>query len=262
MSMRARFSAAIAGVVLISVLGVVSPLNTSAAGRPFVWTSSADMFWCTSSQTLCTSTTVTTIPRNTPLKMVCWRDDRNVWGGSGTSRWFYALLDNGQEGFVWSDQIASQTPNTPSCNGINWIQVSDFAIGHMGQTHASSSESASFSAAGWRPGPVGEWQGDCIKFAYLAWGKQTLIGNAIAVYRSYRDRGMVHPGRPPRGAMVFWNRTNLGHVAISIGNWQAVGTQGLDNQVPIKAIDRYAVNTSDYLGWVMPVTPAVPQNPS
>ena len=42
-----------------------------------------------------------------------------------------------------------------------------------------------------------------------------------------RHQGQVDRShRPPRGAMVFVNRTSSGHVAVSLGNWRAVSTQG------------------------------------
>jgi hypothetical protein len=238
---------------------VASGGPAEAAGRPYVGTSSADMFWCTSVQRLCANEPFARIAQGTPLKMVCWVDDRAPFTGA-SRRWFYSLLDNGQEGYLWAPQVANQTPNTPRCDSVNWLNTANWAIGHLGQTTGSSTEAAQFTAADWAPGPVGEWSGDCPKFTFLAWGKQTLRGNAIDLFRQYRSLGRVHPGRPPRGALVFWNRTNLGHVAISIGNWQAIGTQGVDNQrLPIA---RYGVNTPDYLGWTMPVTPTVPQNPA
>jgi hypothetical protein len=220
------------------------------------------MFWCTSSQALCTNTKIITVSGGTPITMVCWRDERAPFPNS-SPRWFYVYLENGIEGYMWAPQIAYQT-STPACNTINWVNTTDWSVGHLGQTYASPAEAAQFTKPDWSPGPVGEWQGDCAKFVYLAWGKHTATGNAIDIYHQYLSARMIHtfPSRPPRGALVFFNRTSFGHVAISIGNWQAVGTQGLDNQVPINTIGTYNVNTPDYLGWAMPLTPTVPQDPS
>jgi hypothetical protein len=50
----------LAAAGVIAVVGLAGPAQ--ADKRPYVSTSSADMFWCTSVQSLCTSTTVTTIP--------------------------------------------------------------------------------------------------------------------------------------------------------------------------------------------------------
>src|SRR5205085_12513939 len=91
---------------------VLVPTTARASGRPYVGTSSADMFWCTSVQPFCTQNTVTSgIPQGTSLAMVCWLDDRAPFPGS-SPRWFYSYLDNGQEGYLWAPQVANQTPNT------------------------------------------------------------------------------------------------------------------------------------------------------
>jgi hypothetical protein len=208
------------------------------------------MFWCTSTQGFCAQTTVTQrIPQNTPLKMVCWRDDRAPFPGS-SPRWFYVYLDNGQEGYLWAPQVANQTPGTPNCSTINWINVADWAIGHLNQTSTSLT-------------PSGYWAGYCATFTFNAWNGQTVRGDAIVQYRYYADRGMVHPGRPPRGALVWFNLSSYGHVAISIGNWQVVGTQGFSNSQPTAA---YGVLSGSYgaayLGWTMPQVPTTTQNPS
>src|SRR5262249_28261246 len=42
---------------------------------------------------------VTTVPGGTSFDLVCWRDDRDPFNPAGQSRWFYAILDNGREGF-------------------------------------------------------------------------------------------------------------------------------------------------------------------
>lgn len=252
-------------VILIAALApsLAAASPAAAATRTSISTSSADMFWCTSVQSFCTSNNVVrSIPYGTPLTMVCWRDDRAPFPNS-SPRWFYSYLDNGQEGWLWAPQVRNQV-STPSCNTINWINVSDFVIGHIGQVYASSSEAAAFSSADWSPGPIGEWSGDCIKFAYLAWNKATARGDANAVYDYYARRGMIRTSRPPRGALVFWNLSAQGHVAVSLGNWMAVGTQGVDNQ--FKPISAYGIldpgRGSAYRGWAMPQPPTVRQNPS
>ncbi len=207
------------------------------------------MFWCTSTQAFCMQNTVTQgIAQGTPLKMVCWLDDRAPFPGS-SGRWFYSYLDNGQEGYLWAPQVGNQTPNTPNCNTINWIQVSNWAIGRIGQTQTNLT-------------PSGWWAGYCATFAYWAWNAQMVSGNAIDMYHYYAARGLVQTSRPPRGALVFWNISPpYGHVAISLGNWKAVGTQGFNNSEGV-AVYGVLSRFSNYLGWAMPQTPTVPQMPS
>ncbi len=245
-------------LVLVSVT-VASPAY--AATRPTIWTSSADLFWCTSTQDLCQNHPLAHVPQGTPLKMICWIEDRGM-------HWFYSFLDNGQEGYFWSAQVANQTPNTRSCNGINWLQSSSFAIGHLGQT-------APLPGDGPAPQPS-TWYLMCTTFAYDAWRSAGTVPAAPTNANTYpgdvwnwylvHQRSAVHlesegVTRPPRGAMVFWANSNpqLWHVAISIGNWQAIGTYHAGSP---NAISQYGVLTTGYTGWIMPATPTVPQNPS
>lgn len=246
----------------IAVTQVLVANPAHAAARPYISSSSADMFWCTSQQSLCTSQTVTAkIAKGTPLRMVCWRDDRDPFDRSKKSRWFYSILDNGQEGWLWEPQVGGQV-TVRSCTGINWISWSDFAIGHIDQRDAAPAETAAFLTQDWAPGKPGEWSGDCAKFAWLATGKVAYRADAIAMWRYYANRGQVDTThRPPRGALVFWNQTKWGHVAVSLGNWQAVGTVGLDgDHLPIARYDVLGSRASTYLGWVMPQSATVPQN--
>jgi hypothetical protein len=225
------------------------------------------MYWCTGSLSLCgappyanPTRPIANVAAGTRLHMVCWRDEAQAAVGAYSSpRWFYVLLTDGREGFVHSSRVGSQTA-TPNCSTVNWMRAADWAIAHLGQTQASPAETAQYTATSWKPGPPGEWQGDCIKFANLAWAKQTEMADANVVYERYRSRGMVRQGLPPRGALVFFNLSSQGHVAISLGNWLAAGTRGVDNQTPIQATSTYAINVSSYLGWVMPQTPTVPGN--
>jgi hypothetical protein len=214
------------------------------------------MFWCTSTQAFCTQNTVTTIPQNTALTMVCWRDDREPFPNS-SNRWFYAWLDNGQEGYVWAPQVKNQTPNTPNCSTINWILSADWAIGHIGQRNAKT--------------PTGYWSGYCATFTNDAWNGQDYQpgpdGTAAQIYQYYKGIGAVHnyPSRPPRGAFVFFpTLSSQGHIALSLGNWQAVGTQGLEGQ-SLPVIEFQVLSGSygsTYAGWAMPQHPTVPQDPS
>jgi hypothetical protein len=247
--------------------------TAAAAGSSYISTQSADMFWCTSTQPFCVQNTVTRgIPQNTPVQMVCWRDDRDPFNTNGKSRWFYSLLGNGQEGYLWSAQVGGQT-TTPPCSDFNWVNVSDFGIGHIGTTRASDSEARFFSNADWAipadSSGAGHWWSDnCAKFAWLAWhiagGSDMHTGpTAQQISRTYSLAG----GRPPRGALVFFSLNNSsgpGHVGVSLGNWQFVGTTGLGTDPANSPVAVRGVLDSGlgYLGWVYPGTPKTPFNPS
>ena len=60
----------------------VAAVTAAASGRPYIGTSSADMFWCTSAQDLCANRPFAHIGVGTPLTMVCWIDDRAPFPGS------------------------------------------------------------------------------------------------------------------------------------------------------------------------------------
>jgi len=254
-------------VTLVTMVGVVAASTAHAAVRPYVKTSSADLFWCTSWQALCANTKITTVAGGTPFDLVCWRDDRDPFNPSGRSRWFYAFLDNGQEGYLWSAQVAGDTDIAPrpNCNTINWINVSDWAIGRIGLTQWRSIQLD--GPMPWSSGenPNNYWSGWCLGFASNAWqvaGGGGLLGGANAndAWNRYAAQGRVDTAhRPPRGAMVFWNVGQYGHVAISIGNWRVVGTQGdVPQSLPIAdyGVDPNGRSLGVYRGWTVPSTSA------
>lgn len=259
-------TATISLIALVSGSKAAASTSCGPAARPYICTSSADMFWCTSKQMMCATQTVTrNISYGTPLRMVCWRDDRDPFNPNGTSRWFYSVMDNGQEGYLWAPQVGGQV-RTPACSTVNWINVSDWAIG---RNNGSFTQWRSTSLDGpFIPNRQGSyWSGWCLSFAsdawYMAGGAPTSAfsyPSAIAMWNAYAAQGRVDTThRPPRGAMVFWNWTSDGHVAISLGNWRVVSTQG--NWPQTLPIYDFSFGPSNgYLGWIMPVSASVPQN--
>jgi hypothetical protein len=260
-------------VALLIGLASWSPAQAATHTRPYISTASADMFWCTSKQDLCTTQTVTrNIPKDTEPHMVCWRDDRNPFDPNGTGRWFYSWLDNGQEGYLWSAQVAGQVP-TPNCSNINWIRVADWAIGRDNGSYKAwrSKEQDGPNSPDYRAGGY-YWSGFCLMFARDDWNMAGNVpmaslpaGSAIKAWNTYKANGQVDvTRRPPRGAMVFfqggsWDPT-LGHVGISLGNWRVVSTDGgYWDTLPIHHFS-HSNTTPGYLGWVMPTEPTVPQD--
>lgn len=258
-------------VALLIGLSSWSPAQAVTHSRSYISTASADMFWCTSKQALCTSQTVTrNIPKDTELRMVCWRDDRNPFDPNDTGRWFYSVLDNGQEGYLWSAQVAGQT-STPNCSSINWINVSDWVIGRDNGSYDSWRSRELDGIYEPHGGGSNYWSGWCLAFASDAWymaggAPEKRYSSAIDAWNAYAAKGQVdRTHRPPRGAMVFFSGstwTGYGHVAISIGNWRVVSTRGVDgDNLPIYDFSHGFSNTTPgYLGWTMPVTASVPQN--
>jgi hypothetical protein len=183
--------------------------------------------------------------------MLCWEDNSWYTGRYASNRWFYVLFANGGEGYVHSSVVEKQTA-VGACAGSIIMKATRTATDWYGQVYAPWWIADDYSD--WPPGPYAEWAGDCIKFArsvYRAHGKAMKTGNAIDVYYQYKAEGRIKSGVPPRGALVFWNVSAFGHVAVSLGNGYVIGTQGGDNSyLPIAV---YKTTTyGSYLGWAMP----------
>lgn len=246
---------AMAAIVAASV-GTASS-TVSAVARPVVVGPSADLFWCTKDgNSFCTQTKIVTVSGGTPVTMFCWRDDRRPFGPASSPRWFYVWLDNGIEGYIYGDQVGNQS-TVRNCSNYGITLATDWALARLGTT-------------GPAPTPTGRWSGYCATFAYKAWepyGNSLTINspfNAITWYGQYSTTGN-RPGvngrsRPPRGALVWFAASavngNEGHVALSIGNWQMITTQGMSldaKPIAVKGIlDYEAASGSRYLGWSMP----------
>lgn len=284
MNVRARrcqvtAAASCAGIAVLAghiLVGSATASPVSSAARPNISSKGgADVYECTSTQGR-TNLGVDTgfsclkqlfhVGQRQALTMVCWRDDRlaqergNNKGdtGDGHDRWFYVYLDDGREGYVWADQVASPTPRTPSCSKVNWMNAADWAIGHIGQKRDSDDTYGSWS---------GIWSGSCVIFGHMAWGRQThevgANGTAYNQWQWYVAQHQADEGRtrPPRGALVFFAPApgnDAGHVAVSIGNWRMIGTVGLAGEKPValgSIIDYDRKTGGTYLGWTMPVNP-------
>jgi hypothetical protein len=58
------------------------------------------------------------------------------------------------------------------------------------------------------------------------------------MYRTYLNRGLVHAGTGPVGALVFWPNAagGTGHVALSLGDGRVVTTNGYDTNRKVNSI--------------------------
>lgn len=90
------------------------------------------------------------------------------------------------------------------------------------------------------------------------WRCETAVEEAYGSHRYYsalddwRDavgRGAAHPGdlNPPRGALVFWNITQWGHVGIARGDGTVVATN-VNNHIGATSLSYF----KNYLGWAWP----------
>jgi hypothetical protein len=100
------------------------------------------------------------------------------------------------------------------------------------------------------------WSGYCEVFAEQAEGSQFRYGSAYLDYRAEASAGRIHTDTtPPPGALVFYGpgADGNGHVAVSIGNGQEIGTYGDANHVyPIKQYAVSGITSPPYLGWALP----------
>ncbi len=100
------------------------------------------------------------------------------------------------------------------------------------------------------------WSGWCEEFAEQAEGFQFgPWASAVVDYQTGASAGRIHTDTdPPAGALVFYGPVNgTGHVAVSIGNGQEVGTYGYaGNQYPIMQYPVIGYLSNQYLGWAVP----------
>jgi hypothetical protein len=90
------------------------------------------------------------------------------------------------------------------------------------------------------------------------WRCQAAVDDAYGSHRyptaldNWQDasrRGTAHPGdlNPPRGALVFWNISQWGHVGIARGDGTFVSTN-VNNHIGAASLPHF----NNYLGWAWP----------
>jgi hypothetical protein len=141
-----------------------------------------------------------------PVSMVCWQDGSNFTGPYTTNRWFWIKSQSGKVGFISASVVpVNRQAKVPACSTNKSIVAVQTAVERYWQTTASSADRALFANSEWAPGPVGEWSGDCVKLAYVAWhaaGVPILKNNALTNYNYYHGKGLVKGGTPPVGAVL------------------------------------------------------------
>ncbi|MFN8120942.1 MAG: hypothetical protein U0237_00795 [Thermoleophilia bacterium] len=187
------------------------------------------------------------------VTMLCWKDDYG-------RRWFLVKTATGFEGYVEGSAVANQVMVNHCAQAgtvTRKVLAADWAFLTVGQRYGGADISTFYPAASWRPGPVGEFSGDCIKLAHYAWfrgtGVSSYLGNAIDVWAFYASRGLVGPASqpPPYGSMIFYGTAvdPRGHVGIAVGGTRIVNTKGVDGQALPVAWQDYR-EIPGYLGWV------------
>ncbi|HEX6682602.1 MAG TPA: hypothetical protein VF062_07380 [Candidatus Limnocylindrales bacterium] len=96
------------------------------------------------------------------------------------------------------------------------------------------------------------WEGECLAFQRASfgygssgWATAEIGGDWIA------SHGFMHNGVPPRGALVWYhNSSGTGHVVVSIGNGEIIGTS-VNGKVGVAGY----LYHSGYRGWSVPYFP-------
>lgn len=88
------------------------------------------------------------------------------------------------------------------------------------------------------------YEGYCERAARLSWARKTHHASAIAHWRS-SDGARHRKGKPPKGAFVFWNISQYGHVGIADGHGGFWATSVAGHIGHRKSVHYF----SHYLGW-------------
>lgn len=130
----------------------------------------------------------------------------------------------------------------------------------------SSQTGTEQSAVSWAQAQIGStaWDGECLRFvdeAYAQAGDDITAqagghSSAIEYWDTYYGQKNAPSETPPYGALVFWNATATnpyGHVAISLGNGNAVSSEERTN-VGIHEFSIAERDSQGYeqVGWVLP----------
>lgn len=96
------------------------------------------------------------------------------------------------------------------------------------------------------------WSGYCEGFVEQAYDTSGQFASAIAHYNWQARNGRIHTDtNPPAGALVFYGGGGgYGHIGISIGNGQAISTQGFGGQrLPVWQHPVAGFLSNTYYGW-------------
>lgn len=123
-------------------------------------------------------------------------------------------------------------------------------------TPAAPGDGTINGAIQWMKNHVGNsgWEGYCEMAVENAYGTTGVWASAIAHWYGAINAGKAHPGDwgAPRGAFVYWNTSQYGHVGISDGNG-GFYSSSVGGAIGHRGNKSYFVN---YLGWSKAQVPA------
>lgn len=195
-------------------------------------------------------------PNGASFTLICqWQGGTNI-GGNAT--WDRVQFANGVVGAI-SDYPTntptwnSYAPGTPDCNAAppppavsaQMQNAANWAIAEKNSPDPTWSDRFGHPWSGW-----------CEEFAEQAAGFTFNFPSAIADYQWQASHGRIHSDtNPPMGALVYYGGGGgYGHVAISIGAGQEIGTYGYAGQrLPVRQYPVTGFLSNPYLGWANPI---------
>ena len=274
------FLPAVGAAAGVQQTSVVEPQHTS-----WINASNVPLDWCPGNAGICQdSRHDALLGHRTTVTMQCWVKGR---ANSVSSLWFYVTL-SGHQGFVKAEYVNHQWLTSPYCGNITGKGLSASLAATVKEVNASlaatgtvrfgvsypaalSDRQTMAAAPFYKPNSTTEagwgshygWAGDCISYVAVSWHSSAVdiyVRNAIDTYNYYHSK--MHPAslKPPRGALVFWHAysggTDYGHVMVSLGDGEVVGTQGWDKQytLPTYATQVSVINSKlrTSIGWFEP----------
>jgi hypothetical protein len=189
-------------------------------------------------------------PNGATFTLICqWQGGTNI---NGNATWDEVRFSNGVVGAItdyWTTTPSwnSFAPGTGPCPRIT-PQMQDAANWAIAEKNSPDPT--------WSDHFGHPWSGYCEQFAEQAEGFAFRFPSAIDDYYWARNNGRIHTDtNPPPGALVFYGGGGgYGHVAVSIGNGQEVGTLGYVGQrLPVSQYPVVGYLSNPYLGWAMPI---------
>ncbi|MEV0700421.1 CHAP domain-containing protein [Saccharopolyspora sp. NPDC050389] len=124
------------------------------------------------------------------------------------------------------------------------------------QVAAAPGDGTAQGAIEWYKARIGDtsYQGLCEKAAENAWGTTGVWPSAIAHWNAAKSAGKAHTdgSTPPKGAFVYWNISQYGHVGIADGNG-GIYASSIGGAIGHADSVSYFNN---YLGWSDPQVPS------
>jgi uncharacterized protein YraI len=190
-----------------------------------------------------------------PFVLLCqWQNGTSV---NGNRTWDYVRFATGFVGAIadyWTTtpSFNSFAPGTGDCNAApaNPVTAQMSAAANWAQAEKNSPNPR------WSDHFGHAWSGWCEQFAEQAEGFPAVFPSAFAHYQWQLSHGRIHTDtNPPVGAVVFYGGAGgYGHVAVSIGGGQEIGTLGnVGDNLPVSQYPVIGYLSNPYLGWANPI---------